>query len=303
MRYLYRVKQNVRDLYRYLTTPVRWHDTAQEAGNMGIIQDIPAGLHEVVLKNLLPSETIIFQLKGAFKEALVCTDRRVIIAKSGFMTGQIFGSDIFQLSYASIASAQVKMHLFTGFFEVSAGGMQNTDKSYWATKGRSSAAQQPNSVALNSRAQAEQFRAAASFIMERSNGAGSVAALAHRSGSADVGSELERLWSLKEKGALSQAEYDQAKARLLDRNAPSQTNGARAAATGFDVTLVDAGRSKLNTIKVFREVTGAGLRKAKDAVEGTPTLIFRGISQPYAQNIQAKFLRIGATVEVSASDA
>ena len=54
-----------------------------------------------------------------------------MIVKSGFMTGQMFGSSVFQLPYGGIASAEVKYRILSGYFEVSAGGMQNTAKSYW----------------------------------------------------------------------------------------------------------------------------------------------------------------------------
>jgi hypothetical protein len=131
----------------------------------GIIETIPSGLKKSVTATLAPGERIFFQLKGAFKEALVCTDRRVIIAKSGFMTGQIFGSDIFQLSYAGVASAQVKFYLITGYFEVSAGGVQNTEKSYWATgPGNRNASRSPNCISLNRRNMLPKFQQAASFI-------------------------------------------------------------------------------------------------------------------------------------------
>lgn len=263
---------------------------------MGIIQEIPTKLRDTVEKSFAPGEAAIFQLKGAFKEALVCTDRRVIIAKSGFMTGQIFGSDLFQLSYASVATAQVKMHLLTGYFEVSAGGMQNTEKSYWAKSGLRNAAGQPNSIALNSRAQAEQFRLAASFIMERSNGvrSASVAPMVV-SERIDISAELEKLWSLKERGALTQQEYDDAKAKLV--GAPvSETN---AVAAGFNVILMACGRDKIGAMKIFRDVAGGSVADAKRAVETAPTLVLTGASEYYAQRVKAEFSRIGAIIEIS----
>jgi len=178
----------------------------------GIIEKIPDGLAKTVASNMEPGEAIVFQLKGAFKEALICTDRRVIIVKSGFMTGQIFGTDLFQLSYASVASAQVKFHLLTGYFEVSAGGMQNTEKSYWSQNRNLDAKRAPNCVSTNSRNQSTRFQAAASFIMKKSGEARTVGAPVS---GADVAGSLDRLWTLKQQGALSQSEYEAAKTRLL----------------------------------------------------------------------------------------
>jgi hypothetical protein len=182
---------------------------------VGIIEGIPGGLEKVVNSNLIKGEAVIYRLKGAWKEALVCTNNRVMIAKKGFMTGQIFGSDVFQLSYGSVASAQVKFHLLTGYFEVSAGGVQNTQKSYWNTgSGNANPSRSPNCVSLNSRTQADKFRQAAAFIMDQggrmrtSNGAAT-------STTSDIATSLEKLWTLKSQGALSEAEYQTAKANLL----------------------------------------------------------------------------------------
>ena len=99
--------------------------------NSTLDQALPDALEKVVQKNLATGETVLVRLKGAVKEALICTDRRVMIVKSGFMTGQMFGSSVFQLPYGGIASAEVKYRILSGYFEVSAGGMQNTAKSYW----------------------------------------------------------------------------------------------------------------------------------------------------------------------------
>lgn len=98
-----------------------------------LIDALPAGLTKKLQQILAAGESVEVQLKGVWNEVPVCTDRRVLILKSGIMTGQVFGSNAFQLPYSNIAGVEVKFHLLTGFFELSAGGMQNTDKSYWAT--------------------------------------------------------------------------------------------------------------------------------------------------------------------------
>jgi ribosomal protein L7/L12 len=267
---------------------------------MGIIQPIPDGLLKTVERHLSPGEKIVWQLKGAWKEALVCTNQRVIIAKSGFMTGQIFGSDIFQVSYSGIASAQVKFHLLTGYFEVSSGGMQNTAKSYWATKGSNSAAKEPNSISLNSRAQADQFRAAAAFIMEQSNiaRAGSVAAVSAASthASVDLGSTLERLWALKSQGALSEEEYHTAKAKAL----AGTEKGQETSPAGFQVRLISAGNKPINVMALYRNLTGASIGDAKKAIEGAPTVVLSGVAEQYANRVKDQFTAAGATATVQA---
>ena len=68
--------------------------------------------------------------------------------------------------------------------------------------------------------------------------------------------------------------------------------------TEFDVVLKAAGASKLNVIKVVRELTGLGLKEAKDLVEAAPKTVKEGVSKDEAAAIEAKLKEAGAEVEV-----
>ncbi|MDQ2642629.1 MAG: 50S ribosomal protein L7/L12 [Myxococcota bacterium] len=79
--------------------------------------------------------------------------------------------------------------------------------------------------------------------------------------------------------------------------------GAAAAApaeekTEFNVILADAGANKINAIKVVREITGLGLKEAKDLVEGAPKAIKEGVGKDEAEDIKKKLEAAGAKVEV-----
>jgi large subunit ribosomal protein L7/L12 len=77
--------------------------------------------------------------------------------------------------------------------------------------------------------------------------------------------------------------------------------GAAAAAeeqTEFTVTLKDAGAKKIQVIKVVREITGLGLKEAKDMVDGAPQAVKSGVSKDEANQIKAKLEEQGAAVEV-----
>lgn len=76
--------------------------------------------------------------------------------------------------------------------------------------------------------------------------------------------------------------------------------GADAAAeqTEFTVNLVSGGASKINVIKVVRELTGLGLKEAKDLVDNAPKTLKEGVSKEEAESIKAKLEEAGATVEV-----
>jgi large subunit ribosomal protein L7/L12 len=68
--------------------------------------------------------------------------------------------------------------------------------------------------------------------------------------------------------------------------------------TEFDVILQEAGANKLNVIKVVRELTGLGLKEAKDLVDGAPKPIKQGVSKEESENIKKKLEEAGAKVEV-----
>ena len=68
--------------------------------------------------------------------------------------------------------------------------------------------------------------------------------------------------------------------------------------TEFDVILTGFGDKKLNVIKVIREITGLGLKEAKDMVEGCPKAVKEGISKEDAEKVKADLEAAGATVEI-----
>ena len=86
--------------------------------------------------------------------------------------------------------------------------------------------------------------------------------------------------------------------------APVAAAGAAAAApaaeekTEFDVVLASAGSEKIKVIKVVRELTGLGLKEAKEVVDGAPKTLKEGVSKEDAESIKAKLAEVGATVEI-----
>ena len=68
--------------------------------------------------------------------------------------------------------------------------------------------------------------------------------------------------------------------------------------TEFDVVLTSFGAKKLDVIKVVRELTGLGLKDAKDLVEGAPKTLKEGVSKDEAETIKKALTEAGATVEI-----
>ena len=68
--------------------------------------------------------------------------------------------------------------------------------------------------------------------------------------------------------------------------------------TEFDVELTSFGAQKIKVIKVVREITGLGLKEAKEAVEGSPKVIKEAVAKDEAEQIKAKLEEVGATVTI-----
>ena len=73
---------------------------------------------------------------------------------------------------------------------------------------------------------------------------------------------------------------------------------AAAEQTEFDVVLASAGAQKIKVIKAVREITGLGLKEAKELVDNTPKAIKEGVSKEEAEEMKAKLEEVGASVEV-----
>jgi large subunit ribosomal protein L7/L12 len=69
--------------------------------------------------------------------------------------------------------------------------------------------------------------------------------------------------------------------------------------TEFNVELAEAGANKINVIKVVREITGLGLKEAKDLVEGAPKMLKEGIGKADAEELKKKLEEAGAKVKLS----
>jgi large subunit ribosomal protein L7/L12 len=80
--------------------------------------------------------------------------------------------------------------------------------------------------------------------------------------------------------------------------APAAGAAAAEEKTAFNVVMTSFGANKINVIKVIREVTGLGLKEAKDMVEGVPANVKEGVSKDDATSIKKKLDEAGATVEI-----
>ena len=123
---------------------------------------------------------------------------------------------------------------------------------------------------------------------------------------ADIKALAEQLVNLtvKEVNELAdvlKSEYGIEPAAAAVAVAAAPAGGGAAAAeekTSFDVILKDGGAQKLGVVKVVKEITGLGLKEAKDLVDGAPKAIKEGVSKDEAESIKAKLEEAGASIEL-----
>lgn len=89
----------------------------------------------------------------------------------------------------------------------------------------------------------------------------------------------------------------------VSASAPAAAAAPTAAApveekTEFDVVLATVGAEKIKVIKVVREITGLGLKEAKDLVDGAPKTVKEAVSKEEAELLKTKLTEVGATVEI-----
>jgi len=78
----------------------------------------------------------------------------------------------------------------------------------------------------------------------------------------------------------------------------ADAGAAAAEQTEFDVILVSAGDAKLQIVKIVKDLTGLGLKEAKDLVDGAPKAVKEKVSKAEAEDLAAKLKEAGATVEI-----
>ena len=122
---------------------------------------------------------------------------------------------------------------------------------------------------------------------------------------ADLKSFAEQLVNLtvKEVNELAQILKDEYGIEPAAAAVVVSADGPAAAAaeekTSFDVILKSAGASKLNVVKVVKDLTGLGLKEAKDLVDGAPKAVKEGVDKATAEDIAAKLKEAGADVEIA----
>ena len=107
-----------------------------------------------------------------------------------------------------------------------------------------------------------------------------------------------KLLEVAELVKMMEEEFGVSAAAAVVAAAPGAGAAAAEEKTDFDVVLTEAGAQKLQVITVVREITGLGLKEAKDAVESAPTTLKEAIGKEDAEAYKAKLEEVGAKVEL-----
>jgi hypothetical protein len=168
-------------------------------------------------RQTLAGERIRFCLRGDLGHALVCLDDRVLIMKSGFHAGTTFGTMVATIFYRDVTGIQVRMHLVSGWIEISSPSFQGRERKrtrHPRTSDRD-VYKLPNCVPIHRmhmEAYAEPLTELRRLVADAKEGVAR----------ADVVAELERLSTLAEAGQLEPDEFARAKALVLGE-APEPT--------------------------------------------------------------------------------
>ena len=149
-------------------------------------------------------------------QCLVLTDQRAIIIKVGWRSGQTLGGKVTSFEYRNISSVEVRASIITGTFEISSGGMQGSERSYYSANKGDGAWHAPNTIPISKQQQAR-FQQVATFIRERARLATQPVSQPVISTAPDIPDQLRKLAELKAQGILTDAEFDAKKTELLAR--------------------------------------------------------------------------------------
>ncbi len=179
----------------------------------------PLGKKESVLlaQNLSTDEEVLGTAIGSFGQTVVATTKKVIILKSGFMSGQTFGNKATSFDYRTLVGVEVRQGFAQGEFEILAGGLGNNQASTIGAK--VNMAQQPNGLVFP-KTDAKAFNAMATKIRDMSHSA-------HSEGQGQAGQGLsaehpsvaaiKQLSELHDAGILSDSEFETKKKDLLSK--------------------------------------------------------------------------------------
>ncbi len=191
------------------------HERSQRKPIVGGVEILGRRLRKELELNTQPGEAVRFCLRGKLGHALVGLDDRLLILKRGFHAGTTFGAMAATIFYPDVTGIQVRVHLLSGWIEISSPSFQGGDR---RRAGRSPGMsgdvfRRPNCVAI-SRRHLRAYQVALAELRQL------VALAKVEHDSSGVVDQLERLATLRRQGLLNKREFAAAKAKLVGEAEP-----------------------------------------------------------------------------------
>lgn len=173
----------------------------------------PLGKKEATLLSqiLIQGEKVIGIIIGNFNQAIVATDQKVCILKTGLMSGQIFGGKSTAFDYRNIVGVEIRTGFAQGEFELLSGGLSNNQGN--STRAKVKMAESPNGLVFDKK-EAAHFNAMASKIREKASGASDQTVVVQATPHPSIDA-IKKLSELHAAGILTDIEFASKKTELL----------------------------------------------------------------------------------------
>jgi hypothetical protein len=173
----------------------------------------PLGKKEAALLSqlLIQGEKVIGIVIGSFDQAVVATDHKVCVLKTGLMSGQMFGGKSTAFDYRNIVGVEIRTGFAQGEFELLSGGLLNNQGN--STRAKVKIAESPNGLVFDKK-EAAHFNAMASKIREKAGGVSNHTAVVQAASHPSIDA-IKKLAELHAAGILTDDEFASKKTELL----------------------------------------------------------------------------------------
>jgi hypothetical protein len=184
---------------------------------VGKIEILNKKVKRLVEENMNQDEKVLFCLVGNYNQSLVALDERILVVKTGFMAGATFGGRVTSFHYKDITGIEVNTGLINGIIEISTPSYQGTKEKDWWSMDRDRDPMKVSNCIPIEKAKLKEYQPYLEKLRQKIRDAKTTMTSIPKlyPSEKDIGSELEKLASLRSSGMLSDEEFEQAKKKLL----------------------------------------------------------------------------------------
>ena len=197
--------------FKYMVDSDDSNQASIDNKKMVLCSELTSELSELISSVEETGEKVLIAIRGSFREYLICTNKNVYIVKKGFMTGHFLGKGNFHIPYNKITNVEIDMHLLSGYFEISTGGLENKRLNYWSSNDNENPAKQPNCISLN-KVVLSDFEKARDFILNHEDETKNVGIIKNEK---SIPEQIREYKQLLDDEIISKEEFEEKKKELL----------------------------------------------------------------------------------------